>query len=1044
MRDLEIFVSGEGLLGLRFVTGSIEDAVLRAYEAQTGDFIVEDGRLVRDDIEEGRIVGPGGAFILPPDRFDPGEGAALFVRTNGPDAASDAAIDRLAGWTVTVNGAEVDIVDLFRKSKILESAQLEGFQRGFVQEHVITLDLGTSLTDGDIVTVSAPGGFLTGETVTIDTTATRSDAVHVNQVGFAPDDPSKVAILSMWLAVDTDRAENAQQFANGVTYSPDTVFYVVDVATGERVFSDTIALLVAAGDPNTYANGGRPAANLANADTWIMDFSEVTREGSYVVEVEGVGISYAFDVAADTWEDLFVTGARGFYHQRSGIALEAEYTDWVRPASLSPEDGQVAYQSTTTILETANGFITGRPEILTFSLLEQNSTGEIVEEAWGGWHDAGDWDRRPQHLSASNQMMELVEQNRAYFEGVDLNIPESGNALPDLLDEALWTVELFQRLQKADGGVPGGIEGGENFKFGEASWANSRPLYVYAPDPWSSALFAGSAARAARLTEPYDAERAAQYLSDAEDALEWAIANWTEPRTDTEENRILDQNLTDARNLAALELYRTIGDARWEAEFLATSSFAAERPEDDPVDYYEHQTDAAYAYLIMDPALQDPAVAARIRADFLALAETTLANYDRQSGFQTSDNPFAPYYYGSTGANPNLAADILVRAHALTGDVRFLADAIDDANYALGMNPDNVSFVSGVGDEQMRELLIGDAEALGGALPPGIVAYGNWDAVGNGRDYWHDTAAPSTYPENPANWPGYESWQGFFDAVPITEFTVDEPMGPSVYLWGYLAQLNAAGPPDVRGGFGSYDVQLGSVATFIDRTTGTTALQLGVGDRYTFVDGVVATVLERDGVIRLVATDPQDAYPWARTTILSDVDDIFAWDRFDTTYDAEGRFLSRTAVADDGVRDAFVFVAGVRSVGVSTDPGDARPWTSIERQFDDTGDPVSAFVVRDDRTTTWINFEDGQRTDTTTTDVGDLGAWNTVYTEYSDGLRTATYLTRDNGDVVTTLFDGGARTSETYFDGSDSRPWETRTTVFDLAGEIIDRTFEYG
>ncbi len=1031
----EIFMSGDGLLGLRFFTGDIVDGRLAPYVALPGDTVVEDGRLFRDDVELGKVVGPGGAWLFGVDTFDPGPFAGLFTRTNDAAIASDAIIDQMAGWTVTVNGVEVDITDLYRKSKIVESANTEGFQKGYVQEHVIHLDIGRTIADGDVVSITSPGGMFDRATATIDTTATRSEAVHVNQNGFRPDDPSKIAVLSTWLGVDTDRAENEQFRQNGVEYTPGTPFHIVDTATGLRVFDGEIALLLAADRPNTYPNGGRTPTNLTYADTWVMDFSAFDTPGTYVVEVEGIGTSYDFRIADDTWTDAFVIGMRGFYHQRSGIALEQPHTDWVRPASLVPTEAAPVIQSSVTILQTANSFIPGRTEDFTFQQLEQNATGVVLPDAWGGWHDAGDWDRRPQHLAASNQMMELVETNRGFFEGIDLNIPESGNGVPDVLDEALWNLDFFQRLQADDGGVRGGVEGGLTFQGGEASWANSRPLYAYAPDPWSSMLFAGSAGRAARVVEPYDVARAAQYLDDAVAAFDWALANWITPVIDEAAGMLYDQNLIDARNLAALELFRTTGDTRFMDDFLTTSSFAT----DAPVKYWEHQSDAAYAYLSMDADLQDAAVAARMLADFTALADTVLLNWGLESGFGTADNPFAPYLFSATATNPDWAADVLVRAHALTGDDRYLIGAIMDANFALGLNPDNLSYVSGFGDEQMREMLVGDAEALGGILPPGLVAYGTFDAVGNGVQYWHAGAEAVGYPQNPLNWPGYESWQGLFDAVPLTEFTVEDPMGSSVYLWGYLAQIGQGQTAPGLGAFSEYTVQLGTVATLIDGM-GRTARQVAVGDSATFEDGVIGTVRARGAGVSFVAVDPLDAYPWERLVMIGDFGDA-AWSRQTRTLDATGALLTRAVIFDDGRTSDTAYVDGNRTTTTQRDPTDVRSWTSVTTEFAG-GERTARHRLDDNGVDTIMGFVAGTIATSDSTDTADAFVWSTVRRSFDDAGSIVTRVTDfDNGDISTTTYADGVRRSVLFEDVSDSRPWTTRLSTYGSDGELENTTF---
>ena len=194
-----------------------------------------DGQLFNDDVEIGTIVGPDGSYLFPVDTFTPSPFADLFVQTNDVNAPSDAAVDQLSDWTVTVNREAVSLVNLFRKTKIAGSARIDGFRDEFLQEHVIHLDVGRTLVDGDVLSVVAPGGLLV-ETVTIDTTTTRSDAVHVNQVGFAPRDSAKIAVLSTWLSVDTERPESEQLFQNGVEY----LVRACELTADERVLIDAV------------------------------------------------------------------------------------------------------------------------------------------------------------------------------------------------------------------------------------------------------------------------------------------------------------------------------------------------------------------------------------------------------------------------------------------------------------------------------------------------------------------------------------------------------------------------------------------------------------------------------------------------------------------------------------------------------------------------------------------------------------------------------------------------------------------------------------
>ena len=94
--------------------------------------------------------------------------------------------------------------------------------------------------------------------------------------------------------------------------------------------------------------------------------------------------------------------------------------------------------------------------------------------------DAGDWDRRINHLFTPRLYLELVELNPEYFKNLCLNIPESGNDLPDIVDEALFGLDIYRRMQMPDGGIRGGVESSEHTNEGSTSWQESLTVMAYA------------------------------------------------------------------------------------------------------------------------------------------------------------------------------------------------------------------------------------------------------------------------------------------------------------------------------------------------------------------------------------------------------------------------------------------------------------------------------------------------------------------------------------------------------------------------------------
>ena len=121
-----------------------------------------------------------------------------------------------------------------------------------------------------------------------------------------------------------------------------------------------------------------------------------------------------------------------------------------------------------------------------FQMLAEKRTDRLLPDAWGGHMDAGDWDRRIQHLIVTRYLIELAELFPDYFAGLSLNIPESSNAIPDVVDEGLFNLDCYRRMQTAEGGIRGGIESSEHPRHGEGSWQESLDVMAYAPGIWSS------------------------------------------------------------------------------------------------------------------------------------------------------------------------------------------------------------------------------------------------------------------------------------------------------------------------------------------------------------------------------------------------------------------------------------------------------------------------------------------------------------------------------------------------------------------------------
>ena len=819
MIDLAAAFVAPDVIQLRLVLGEI-DHPAQTSAIPAGLDVGPDETWVRRGGEWlGRLGGKDRDVWMPVAGFEPGAAADQFALS----AEGRAPVDAAGAWTVFVNGAPVAVDAVSRKATILDSGQTGNFVFDFQTLQNVFLTLEAPLSVGDTVEVRFTDPDIPPVSVTYDPGQVVSEAIHVNLVGFDPDDAVKTGYLSSWNGVDAATGTIIRQ-----AYEAGTAYSVVDEVTGQTVATGTLSEATPQSQTTNFT------LNFADTDVWELDFSGVQAAGTYHLVVDGVGRSQSFVIDDLVYTDLFDTAFSGFYHQRSGIALDAEFTDWTRPRSLHPDDGFVVQQSTIRLMDTGEGYDGSLAP--PFDQFAGNTTGEVLTDAWGGWHDAGDFDRRAQHLEASRKLIELVELAPDFAERAHASIPEAGDAIPDLLDEAMWNLDFFRRLQKADGGVPGGIESDDHPQYGEGSWADSLGLYAYAPDVWSTWEYAASAAKLARALGAYDPSAVAGWTESALRAMAWAEAR-------VPAGAAFDATLRTSQNLAAAELYALTGEARWADLYAATTVYDGRTG----VQWFEQQWEAGFLYARTeggDAGLQGYAQAALTNhADFL-LAQGL------NGPFGYTVDPYAPYGWGNTAQHPNYAADFHIRAHALTGDARYLNQAQSDVQYALGANPLNQSFLTGLGVREPLTALNLDAEAMGAAPPPGLLLFGDYNVADYGEDtFFHDIMRGATLPTDFADIPVHESYGGFFLFVPSTEYTVQQGISDMTFVTGYLAAqqdevtrgqtyLGTDEADDYRGGRGD-DVLTGEGGA--DRLIG------GEGDDV-ILGGAGADVIYGDGL----------------------------------------------------------------------------------------------------------------------------------------------------------------------------------------------------
>ena len=240
--------------------------------------------------------------------------------------------------------------------------------------------------------------------------ATISSHLHIDQFGYWTG-AQKVCVIS-----DPQIGFNA-----GDSFSPGSTYKVRQWSGDVEVFSASI----------TVWNGGATHGQSGDK-VWWFDFSSLTTPGDYYIydPVNDVG-SNRFTIGDDVYSTALQQAIRMFYLQRCGTAKTVAHAgDW--------QDATCHTHS----LQDLNCRSVSDP---TNAATEKNLSG--------GWHDAGDFNKYTNFTwSPVHDLLFAFQENPNVF-GDNNNIPESGNGIPDLLDELKYELDWLLKMQLSDGSV---------------------------------------------------------------------------------------------------------------------------------------------------------------------------------------------------------------------------------------------------------------------------------------------------------------------------------------------------------------------------------------------------------------------------------------------------------------------------------------------------------------------------------------------------------------------------------------------------------------
>jgi endoglucanase len=478
-----------------------------------------------------------------------------------------------------------------------------------------------------------------------------SDSIRLNQLGFYPKAPKMAVVLT----------DHPQKFT-------------IQSADHRTVFSGTLT----------------PSAkpDLSGRTIYLADFSTLQQAGNYILNVPEANYSYPFSINIDIHQKVAAAAIKGFFYQRASISLPQKYAGkWNRPAGHTGTDVLIHPSAAS----------------------DKRPAGSIISVP-GGWYDAGDYNSYIVNSGITmGTLFSLYEDFPAHMKTVYLNIPESNNQLPDVLDECLWNLRWMLAMQDPnDGGVYNKLT---NASFDDMIMPDkaTTPRYVVQKGTAATLDFAAVMAQANRILKPFGKQvpgLADSCLKAAVNAWQWALAN---PKMAYNQNAMNkqfepqivtggygDSRFDDEFDWAAAELYITTKDESY-LKNLTLDNIRLSIPSWSQVRmlaYYSLLRNRSNITSSLKPFI--PVLTNKLTAFADSLSNpATLSAYQTAMGRSNRD-----FIWGSSSvaANQGIA---LINAYLLTKNKQYLNAALANLDYLLGRNGTSYSLVTGFGHKSI-------------------------------------------------------------------------------------------------------------------------------------------------------------------------------------------------------------------------------------------------------------------------------------------------------------------------------------------------------
>jgi endoglucanase len=501
-----------------------------------------------------------------------------------------------------------------------------------------------------------------------------STSIRLNQIGFYPNG-EKLAIVVNETATD---------------------FFIASPDLKRKYFSGKLSEVKS----STYSP----------TKTRVADFSEFKTSGAFVVVVPGIGYSFTFEIKEKVHHAIAKASLKAFYYQRFSIPLTEEFAGkWKRAAGLSHK----------------------RVEVHSSAADATRPAGTIISSP-RGWIDAGDYNKYIVNSGISTStILSAYEDFPTYYDTLKLNIPESKNQVPDILDEALWNLRWMLTMQDPnDGGV---YHKCTNAKFDGMVMLDQANTTRYVVQKGTAAAlnFAAVTAQASRIFKRFESQfpgLADSCLNSSIKAWNWAKQN---PAVEYNQNRLNDafdpdivtgaygdRTFTDEFIWAAAELSTSTNDLRYLKSVDLLSDEAL------PVPSWNQVKLLGYYSLLKNPKPLDNAVDREWKMRLLKAADELIKGVEDRTYNTAMGGNVKDFVWGSSAVAANQGI-LLLYAYRLSNNKIYLEKALGNLDYLLGRNATGYSFLTGHGDKTPMHIHHRPSEADGIIEPvPGLLAGG--------------------------------------------------------------------------------------------------------------------------------------------------------------------------------------------------------------------------------------------------------------------------------------------------------------------------------